>query len=404
MFKIKVVSLVFILVASFKAYDANSKSMSARIIHSNRTIAQGARMQSVQYLNLISLFPNIETIKAHSNSSIQVALTHEEKQTILRETEIGYPQLEGVLKPATIVSGKIMTNTTTTQNGGFLNGVYTEGKDWFTWCIILESKDATGLNAHIQAINIPNGVEIHSFNAGGHYDINVEKRMEGNEELWTKTLGGQLVVLGMIYSGSNKEITRKELLFIVSHVGVTNPFLEIPEDDIFEMSRNSQSCGWDKSPCVRDYMCCDSINPTDNECSGVTNQDQQFRDEYIEAYSHAVAKMRWFEGQWRYACTASLLNNADGRVLLMTANHCISKSSVNLELYFNEKSAKCRSFCQVIVSPPDTIGMKVLKTSAKSDFTLFEPTVDLPNNGKQYTALGWKSDPVKVGDKQYRIQ
>lgn len=183
-------------------------------------------------------------------------------------------------------------------------------------------------------------------------------------------------------------------------VGIT---MRGPENP-FTSRRSLVSCGWNKSPCVKDYQCCDALDLIDNNCNGVENQDEKFRNHHIEVLSSAVAKMRWWDGNWRFSCTASLINNADNRVLLMTANHCISKSNDSLELYFNEKSYECQSSCDYNFGMGDTIGMKVLSTSSKSDYTLFESKQALPNNGKIYTALGWNSDPVQKGDRQYRIQ
>ncbi len=206
--------------------------------------------------------------------------------------------------------------------------------------------------------------------------------------------------------GNNVDSVREQLLFHIAEIGITNPFPSMNDltNDVFSTRRNLQACGWHKSPCVRDIQCCDANSPVDNDCKGTESQDVEFRDKYLEDFSNAVAKIRWWEGQFRYSCTASLINNEFGRVLLMTANHCVSKSNGNLEFYFSEKSDKCRKWCDYDFGLPDMIGMKVLATSPKTDFTLFESKQPLPNNGKTFTALGWNTDEVRVGDRQYRVQ
>ncbi len=194
------------------------------------------------------------------------------------------------------------------------------------------------------------------------------------------------------------------MIFSVAEIGITNPNptnMDVTDDKFAIRQRNLEACGWHKCPCVRDIQCCDAKDPYDNDCK---RQDIEFRDKYLEKFSNAVAKIRWWDGNVRYSCTASLINNEFGRVLLMTANHCISKSNKNLEFYFSERSNKCKKWCDYDFGPSDMIGMKVLATSSKTDFTLFESEQPLPNNGKTFTFLGWNTDDVKKGDMLYRVQ
>lgn len=100
-----------------------------------------------------------------------------------------------------------------------------------------------------------------------------------------------------------------------------------------------------------------------------------------------------------------LINNADGRPLFLTANHCISKSNASMELYFGARNNKCESndTCVYAFKTADTIGATKLASSRASDFTLMEISQALPE-GKNFYALGWNTDKLQPGTKTFRIR
>lgn len=435
----------------------HSLSMPARIIHPTVNGQRESQFQSFEFNKIANLFPSLEVMKKHPNGTIHVAMTTDDKRLIRNQqgnqnrnsNPNPRPAIEGVTKNCRHYhTGKFSHDISTGSNGGFTNGMYNETSYGFIWSTLLESHDAVGISVMLENVNIPEGVELHVFNQDGHHDFHLQQRVVDGK-VYSKTMESQIAFLGIIYKGTlcfhdtivhvvvtNKlilivhpnfflltsfdffcfantpgndtEKTREQLTFSVAEIGITNPKpskLDVTDGKFFtRRQRNLEACGWHKSPCVRDIECCDAKDTDDNNCSGTKSQDIEFRDKYLEKFSNAVAKIRWQEGKWIYSCTASLINNEFGRVLLMTANHCISKSSKNLEFYFSERSNKCNKWCDYNFGPSDMIGMKVLATSSKTDFTLFESEQPLPNNGKTFTFLGWNTDDVKKGDRLYRVQ
>ena len=77
-----------------------------------------------------------------------------------------------------------------------------------------------------------------------------------------------------------------------------------------------------------------------------------------------------------------------------------------MELFFNAKNDQCEENhkCWYSYTTADTIAMKVIRSSKDTDFTLFEPSQPLPNNGKTYYALGWNTNKVSAKDKLYRLR
>ena len=339
----------------------------------------------------ISLFNNFiqKDIKSMDGRNINVKLTRKDKKQIKRSKDYSNnfcPSIEGVLKRFY-------------STRGFSHGNYEEINDGlgFKWSVMIESEDASSISVCLNKTIIPDGVSIYFFNENGDCESNLENRLEDGE-IWTKALPGTIVYLGLVYNGSSKEMSnkvKKELYFDSIDVGIVNPN---PSEDGFLSRRKLQetNCRW--TECVEDYKCCME--------KGCGEQNQSFKLEHLENLSNAVAKMTWWEGGYRYACSASLINNANEMTFLMTANHCIKKDSKNLELYFNKVSSQCiTDTCEYAYGVADTMGMEVLATSKKSDFTLFKPNESLPSdNGKTYYYLGWNSDPVEVNTTQYRVQ
>jgi len=136
-------------------------------------------------------------------------------------------------------------------------------------------------------------------------------------------------------------------------------------------------------------------------------QDITFRKDHLTNLSNSHAKIIWpCYNRYICACSAGLINNEDQRPLFLTARHCVSQSNAGLETFFKNKNNVCDSTCdqwKTGLGAADTVGMTVLASKSSSDFTLFE-TNSLPNNGKNYSFLGWNSDSVAAGTRMYRVR
>jgi PKD repeat protein len=95
---------------------------------------------------------------------------------------------------------------------------------------------------------------------------------------------------------------------------------------------------------------------------------------------HAVARMSFKDGDNGYLCTGALINNTrnDGTLYFLTANHCISSSTVagTLITYFNYEIENCTGITK---TPKSLSGSSLKATNEKSDFTLLllsEPPTD----------------------------
>jgi hypothetical protein len=105
---------------------------------------------------------------------------------------------------------------------------------------------------------------------------------------------------------------------------------------------------------------------------------------------HAVCRMIFNDSQYSYYCTGSLVNNTskDGTPYFLTANHCISTSSVaaTLVTYFNYENSTCSGSD---ASTSQTLSGATLKANSKySDFCLLLLDEAPPETYEPYFA-GW---------------
>ena len=390
--------------------------MPPRTFHESTVSEEEARVVSEStHKALYSLLPEetrrLQSANANQNAILNVKMTKEEKAHIRDynknndgSAEHGFkPALVGVSKEVDDFVGKNPTRRLGQNNiydDPFEDGVFYLTSEGFTWSIVVNSEDAEGISVLLSGLSIPAGVKISAFNEHGAFDTDIQDRVEDGQ-VWTKTIPGYEAFLVFHYAGDAPQEAIDNLRFSVDKVGIYNPN---PVDDDAR-GRKLGNCNWGPAECTVDYKCCDptSIDDT-NSCD---SQDSIFRNTHLTDLSNSHAKMKWWSGNWSYSCSAGLINNADGRTLLLTANHCIHHSNSNLELFFSAKNDLCESNtnCSYDFTTADTIGMKTLASSAKSDFTLFEPNLPLPtNNAKTYVALGWNTDPVSIGEKLFRVQ
>lgn len=91
-------------------------------------------------------------------------------------------------------------------------------------------------------------------------------------------------------------------------------------------------------------------------------------------------------------CTGVMINNAraDGKQLLLTANHCVFTDLSNSIAGFNYERLKCSSDSQV-PKPQTAHGMKLLARASTSDFALFEIIEKIPKSYNVYLS-GWDAN------------
>jgi hypothetical protein len=115
--------------------------------------------------------------------------------------------------------------------------------------------------------------------------------------------------------------------------------------------------------------------------------------------------MEWVIGMYVYQCTGGLLTDTDPASQIphfLTANHCISTTSTNLETWFNYTTDSCEGMCPHsrftggTVPPSDTVGFTVLVSNPTSDATLGTLTNGSPPAGAVY--LGWDATPIAFTD------
>ena len=104
---------------------------------------------------------------------------------------------------------------------------------------------------------------------------------------------------------------------------------------------------------------------------------------------HAVCKFTFIEDMESFLCSGALINNVnnDGTPYFLTANHCVSSSTVakSVTAYFNYETKGCGMTAK---SYKTLSGASLLTTGENSDFTLLKLTSTPPANYQPYYA-GW---------------
>jgi len=404
---------VFIASALSAINSSAAVRMPPRTFHESTVSEEEARVVSEStHKALYSLLSEetrrLQSANANQNAILNVKMTKEEKAHIRDYNKNngsagghGFkPALVGVSQQVDKFVGRKNPTRRLGQNNSnpepFEDGVLELTSEGFTWSIVVNSEDAEGISVLLSDLSIPAGVKISAFNEHGAFDTDIQDRVEDGQ-VWTKTIPGYEAFLVFHYAGDAPQEAIDNLRFSIEKVGIYNPN---PVDDDAR-GRKLGDCNWGPAECVVDYQCCDPTSIDDNSCG---KQDLIFRDTHLTDLSNSHAKMKWWSGNWGYSCSAGLINNASGRSLLLTANHCLKNANRSLELFFRAKNNQCESNtnCLYNFRTADTIGMKTLASSATTDFTLFEPNQPLPA-GKTYFALGWNTDPVSIGETLYRV-
>lgn len=125
----------------------------------------------------------------------------------------------------------------------------------------------------------------------------------------------------------------------------------------------------------------DSYNLINVNCKeGTQWQDQK----------HSVCKITFNDTKYQYLCTGAFINNTanDGTPYFLTANHCISDSTVakTTAAYFNYETAGCTD--QSVYSDQTLTGANLATTGRESDYTLLLFDSPVSSSFKPFFA-GW---------------
>jgi len=117
----------------------------------------------------------------------------------------------------------------------------------------------------------------------------------------------------------------------------------------------------------------------------------------------AVAKLLWVQGCCIYTCSGGLIADSDAGTQIpyfMTANHCRSSSSSNMEAFFQYQVSCGTSTCTGTYTDPPTnliagktVGATIKATGGISsgDFSLFQLNENPPAGS---VFLGWTNSPI----------
>lgn len=287
----------------------------------------------------------------------------------------------GVVKGSPLPAGK-------PGSGGFVGGVLEEQPDGsFAWAVPVHSSGAQAIRLRVSSVSLPPGAKLYLLGDNGQADGPYTGRgRNGNGEFWTRSIVGETVTLLLTYGGSTPEADRPKISFEILEIAVIRGRPPRPH----ERSHDDWPCA-DNAACLVDINCT-STGPA-------------------APAESAVAKMEWIQGPWVYTCSGGLLADTDLGTQIpyfLTANHCFSSSSSNLETWFFYATDSCNGSCpDGLVTggtppPASTVGFTVVASGRDGDYTL--GTLDqAPPSGATY--LGWTNAPVAFteGASLYRI-
>jgi lysyl endopeptidase len=242
------------------------------------------------------------------------------------------------------------------------------------WALVISSPEAQGIRLHFGNFALPKGAELYLYNDSaevrGPYQ---DQGPNGNGEFWSNTLFSDNVTVVLRFAKApSAEALAKVSFFIsdVAHIGAGFPKPTVQEN------WSTAQCG--NAACVVDASC-GNLGPA-------------------TAAASAVAKMEWIKMPYIYTCTGGLIADTDTKTqrrLFLTANHCLNKTTKNLETFFNFRTDACEGTCPVNPAPATT-GATVVKTGKTADFTLLElGSGSLPAGA---VFLGWDANPVAFTD------
>ena len=286
------------------------------------------------------------------------------------------------------LNGLVNSKTGLPTRESLAGGQLTQTRDGgYVWAVTIGSENAGGVRLHIENLFLPNNAELYFYSDSGEaYGPYTSMGPEDSGEFWTPSVIGRDGTLQIRFNGP---VTKNDLANVslsVSEVGhISRAFFGIVDEADLE--------GGVASFCSFNASCI-----VNNSCTS---------DAAVNNAELAVAKMLWIQGCCIYTCSGGLIADSDSTTQIpyfMTAGHCLSQSSSNLEAFFNYSVSCGTSSCTgTYVDPPTsliagkTVGatLKVRGTIGNGDYCLLQLSQNPPAGS---VFLGWTNAPISGTD------
>jgi V8-like Glu-specific endopeptidase len=260
----------------------------------------------------------------------------------------------------------------------------------YVWATAITSTDAGGIRVHLINFSLPENAEMYFYSQWGEvYGPFTGVGPDGTREFWTPSVLGSEGILQLRVSGPVAKGDLQTISFDVTEVGhIGRGVFGTPTDGDVSVA----------SFCPTNAACIENVNCGSHP---VTNNAEL-----------AVAKMLWIAGPYIYTCSGGLIaDTLAGQInYFLTANHCISKSSSNLEAFFGyQDSCGSTANCTGTWDDPPagsftgkTVGATIKKTGRRGDFSLFTLNQNPPAGS---VFLGWNNTSIanSGGTPLYRV-
>jgi len=312
------------------------------------------------------------------SATVRVELTDQDRQDLATPVAAAgqpMPTRVGIVKPMPdrvgLARGQSLSRQAKNENSAWES---TEDGG-FVWATTIVSPDAVAVRVRFQDFSIPAKAEVYFFSPEGEaYGPYVGAGPDDTGEFWSNSLTSSTGTVLLKYYGAPDPDALAGLSLRITEVGHVATDFPRPAGD----GGVASFCTYNAS-CVQNNSCVNEPAVNDAE--------------------KAVAKMRWIAGQYIYICSGGLLADTDAGSQIpyfLTANHCISSSSVaaNLECYFQYSVSCGTSTCVASFSPapsPSTLGATVKATGTAGDYTLLQLN-QTPPSGSIF--LGWNNAPI----------
>ena len=307
------------------------------------------------------------------NKPVRVGITQADRD------DLAAPAANGAA-PLRIGVVKAVSGVEVVRGQAFKHGVTEETEDGFVWSTSVTSPDAQAIRVQFRNFSLPTNVEMYFFGedtiVDGPY---TGAGRNGTGDFWTRSIGSETGIIMVRSIGPVSDAERRQISFVLANVGHINGR---PPQKVVQ-THDSWPCS-DNASCVVDASC-GNLGPA-------------------APAADAIAKMEWTQGPYIYTCTGGLLADTDAGStvpLFLTANHCISKSSSNMEFFFNYATTSCNGDCpDSLVTggnppAPSVVGFTKLASGRSGDFTLGQLNQS-PPGGAVY--LGWTNAPIANTD------
>jgi len=328
-----------------------------------------------------------------ADSKVRIQLTQEQINSIEFPQPVnGEPLRVGLVVPMT-TNVQLQGFTSRTESPGpgpFGGGTLAATPDGgYVWSVAIESDRAGAIRLHVEDLVLPKNAELYFYSrrSGEAYGPFLGVGPDGTGEFWTPSVFGSE---GILQLRVHAPADMQQISLRVTEVGhISRGVFGLPGD----------AEGGVASFCPSNADCIENTNCGSHS---VTNNAEL-----------AVAKMLWVAGAFINTCSGGLIaDNVPSTQIpyFLTANHCISKSSSNLEAFFQyQDSCGSTDNCTGTWDDPPpgsfagkTVGATLKASNRKGDFTLFQLNQNPPAGS---VFLGWTNAPVanSNGVPLYRI-